>query len=359
MVNPVPNGTVLTDPTAGDCKRSQCDGTGNVAVVVDDTDVPIDGNQCTQDVCTSGTPSNPPEPADTACNQNSGSRCNGIAGASVCVQCNTASQCPGGPDTECHARACSAAGMCSVVNTTAGTVVSGQPLGDCQRKQCDNTGNIVTVADPTDVQDDGTTCTVDTCNGTTPTHTPVTQGTLCGDHGGVVCNATGACVGCNFAGDCPGTDTECHTRICALGMCACLEYPGWHRCHGLAFGRLPQERLQRRQHRSGRRPDRCLRRRQSSARRTCAPAGGMASNPAVTPTGTTCNQNGGSLCDATGACVQCLSDANCDSSHDTVCNKTHCVAGACTFVPENANTAVGDPTRRRLPQERVRRRGRR
>ena len=32
----------------------------------DDTDLPVDGNQCTQDVCTAGVPSNPAQPADTA-----------------------------------------------------------------------------------------------------------------------------------------------------------------------------------------------------------------------------------------------------------------------------------------------------
>ncbi len=68
--------------------------------------------------------------------------------------------------------------------------------------------------------------------------------------------------------------------------------------------------------------------------------------------GTACNQ-GGLFCNGAGTCVQCLSDANCDSSHDTACNKTHCVAGACTFVPEAANTAVADTTGRRLPQERL------
>ena len=124
MINNVAAGTVVAGQTAGDCKRNQCDGMGNQVTVVDDTDLPVDGNQCTQDLCMSGSPSNPPQPVDTACNQNNGTRCNGIAGAAACVQCNTASQCPGGPDTDCHTRACSAAGTCSVVNTMAGTAVS-------------------------------------------------------------------------------------------------------------------------------------------------------------------------------------------------------------------------------------------
>ena len=340
MVTPVASGTVLTDPTPGDCKRSQCDGAGNVAVVVDDTDVPVDGNQCTQDVCMSGMPSNPPQPAETACNQNGGSRCNGIAGASVCVQCNAVSQCPGGDD-ECHARTCSAAGICGVVNTAAGTVVS-DPAGNCQRKQCDNMGNIATVADPTDVQDDGTICTVDTCNGTTPVHMPVAAGTLCSDHLGAVCNGTGACVGCNFATDCPGSDTECQTRVCTAGMCSVM-----NTANGTAV--------------MGQKVGDCLKNVCSAGAiisvaddndifvdgKQCTQdlcSGGVVSNPPVTPTGTTCNQNGGALCDSTGACVQCLSDANCDNTHDTACNKNRCVAGGCTFVPELVNTVVADTT---------------
>ncbi len=151
LINNVAAGTAVAGQTAGDCKRTQCDGMGNLVAVVDNTDVPVDGNQCTQDVCTSGMPSNPPQPADTACSQNNGTRCNGIGGAAACVQCNTASQCPGGPDTDCHTRACSAAGTCSVVNTNAGTTVSAQTAGDCQRNQCDGAGNVVTVTDMTDV----------------------------------------------------------------------------------------------------------------------------------------------------------------------------------------------------------------
>ena len=340
MVTPVASGTVLTDPTPGDCKRSQCDGAGNIAVVVDNTDVPVDGNQCTQDVCMSGMPSNPPQPAETACNQNGGSRCNGIAGASVCVQCNTVSQCPGG-DNECHARTCSAAGICGVVNTAAGTVVS-DPAGNCQRKQCDNMGNIATVADPTDVQDDGTICTVDTCNGTTPVHMPVAAGTLCSDHLGAVCNATGACVGCNFATDCPGSDTECQTRVCTAGMCSVMNTADGTAVMGQKVGD-------------------CLKNVCSAGGIISVPddndifvdgkqctqdlcSGGMVSNLPVTPTGTTCNQNGGKLCDASGACVQCLSNADCDTSHDNACGKTQCLSGACTLVAENAGTVVADNT---------------
>lgn len=70
-------GTVLASQTAGDCKIRQCDGAGNVVVVNDNADVPVDGIQCTNDVCTSGVPSNPPAVAGTVCSQNGGTRCDG------------------------------------------------------------------------------------------------------------------------------------------------------------------------------------------------------------------------------------------------------------------------------------------
>src|SRR5262249_54629249 len=75
-------------PTAahmgGDCKLIQCDGQGQPTTVNDDSDTPSDGNQCTQDVCTGGIPSNPPAAANATCNMNNGNRCNGTG---TCVQC--------------------------------------------------------------------------------------------------------------------------------------------------------------------------------------------------------------------------------------------------------------------------------
>ena len=55
-----------TDAT-GNCHKAVCDGAGAVMSAVDDTDKPVDGNSCTGDVCTNGTPSNPNLPAGTLC----------------------------------------------------------------------------------------------------------------------------------------------------------------------------------------------------------------------------------------------------------------------------------------------------
>ena len=49
--------TKLVDPTAGDCKGLQCDGAGNAQIFNDSADLPVDGNMCTTDECSSsGTP---------------------------------------------------------------------------------------------------------------------------------------------------------------------------------------------------------------------------------------------------------------------------------------------------------------
>ena len=50
---------------------------GGVTSSVDDTDLPVDGEDCTTDVCNAGMPSNPPLALRTACMQNGGTVCNG------------------------------------------------------------------------------------------------------------------------------------------------------------------------------------------------------------------------------------------------------------------------------------------
>src|SRR5205814_1281585 len=90
-VNNTAAGTAVPTQTVGDCKKDQCDGAGHVTTVIDDTDKLIDGNACTQDICTMGVRSNPAVAAGTTCSQGGGSRCNGSASAPACVQCLVAS----------------------------------------------------------------------------------------------------------------------------------------------------------------------------------------------------------------------------------------------------------------------------
>ncbi len=167
-------GTITVAQTVHDCKRVECNGNGGTFTVPDVTDLPVDGNACTNDVCNGDTPSNPAVMAGTNCGGTS--VCDG---AGVCVGCLTAATCPGS-DTECHTRTCSAGHQCGILNATLGKLLAIQMVGDCHRNQCDGAGNPQTVIDNTDVHVDGNVCTDDVCTNGTPTNPSLAQGTSCG-----------------------------------------------------------------------------------------------------------------------------------------------------------------------------------
>ena len=89
---PLASGTPVANPIPGDCRADQCDGSGNiVANAVDNSDLPADdGNQCTSDTCSGGSPMHTPRPAGDTCSQSGGSACDGNGN---CVQCLSASDC--------------------------------------------------------------------------------------------------------------------------------------------------------------------------------------------------------------------------------------------------------------------------
>ncbi len=84
----VASGTVTSAQTSGDCRQNQCDGLGNIISAVFASDLPNDGNQCTQDLCTMGVPSYPPQPTGTSCTQSGGTSCDG---SGTCVNLPTVS----------------------------------------------------------------------------------------------------------------------------------------------------------------------------------------------------------------------------------------------------------------------------
>jgi hypothetical protein len=181
-------GTAVAAQTSADCKKNQCDGAGAIVGVADDADVPVDNLPCTNDVCTAGVPSNPPLAAGAACAQGTGTTCNG---SGQCVQCVTASTCPG-QDTECQARTCTA-GACGLAFTAAGTVTPTQTAGDCKQTQCNGAGALVAVDLDADVPVDSQQCTGDVCTAGVPSNPPLAAGTACTQSGGTLCNGSGAC----------------------------------------------------------------------------------------------------------------------------------------------------------------------
>jgi len=174
-------------PVAGDCRTVACDAAGNIVVTVDDTDVPDDGNACTQDLCLNGMPIHEPSPAGASCGP--GLVCNGVG---QCVGCLNAADCPG-TDSECAVRFCSS-GSCGITFAPAGVPTAVQIPGDCRLNQCDGLGNVVTAADATDLPIDGNQCTSDVCLGSLPTNPPVPAGTPCTQNGGSACDGSGLCI---------------------------------------------------------------------------------------------------------------------------------------------------------------------
>ncbi len=72
-----------------DCQVILCNGSGGTYQDDQNSDLPIDGNECTLDVCTSGAPSNPAAPLGAQCTTG-GNACDG---AGSCVECTVDLHC--------------------------------------------------------------------------------------------------------------------------------------------------------------------------------------------------------------------------------------------------------------------------
>lgn len=210
----------------GDCKKSSCDGNGNVVLANDNTDVPTDGNLCTADVCTNGTPSNPPAPNTAKCGPTLMLTCDGLG---QCTGCTTSADC--GMSDDCKTFSC------VMSKCVISYVPSGMPLpknrqtdADCQVLQCDGAGNTIGAIDPTDAPDDNNQCTQNLCDSMgIPMFPAEPLNTNCASGGGTVCNGLGGCVkapgaNCADGGECITgfcTDGVCCTDVCTAGCMAC------------------------------------------------------------------------------------------------------------------------------------------
>ena len=324
-------GTAIAAQTAGDCKVKQCDGSGAKVDGVLATDIPVDMNPCTDDLCTGNVPSNPNTMSGAACNQAGGTVCNG---SGACVACITASTCPAAAN-ECQVATCTM-GACGIAFVPAGTNATTQVAGDCHVNKCDGAGNIGNLVDNADLPNDNNPCTNDVCTAGVASHTSAPGGTTCG--AGQVCNATGSCTGCVTAASCPGPNNECQTQTCTAGVCG---------TNFTAAGTATTAQT------AG-----------DCKKNTCNGAGaivptndnldvpvdnnqctsdvcntGSPSNPPAA-SGLACSQMGGTVCNGNSVCVQCLAASACPGV-DTDCKVRTCSpVGACGF----ANTAAGTVT---------------
>jgi hypothetical protein len=217
-------GTPLAIQSPGDCETAVCDGQGGIGSLADDTDLPVDGLQCTEDLCDMGVPDNPPLPADTPC---MAGVCNAMGG---CVGCNQPDDC-GGTPTFCQGITCIGE-TCGVSNTGLGTPLppADQTAGDCQVLQCNGLGMSESVVDIDDVPaDDGNDCTAEVCTMGAPQHEDEPLGTPCAQNGGNVCDGLGTCVECNVPADC-GPAPACQTATCIANQCGTQNQPNLTMC---------------------------------------------------------------------------------------------------------------------------------
>jgi hypothetical protein len=202
-------GTATVPQVFGDCQQEQCDGAGAAVLVVDNGDLPQDGNDCTEDLCVQGSPANPPLAEGTTCAA-------GICSGGQCQGCVMASECSGSDDF-CQQRTCINA-TCGVAHTAANTALppANQTGGDCTAIVCDGNGATTTLPDGGDLPNDNNPCTIDQCSGGMPSFTPAASGTTCPAG---QCNGSGQCLGCVDATVCPGQDTFCGQRTCQMNTC--------------------------------------------------------------------------------------------------------------------------------------------
>jgi len=229
----------------GDCKTVVCDGNGdpNSTPQVEDGDLPIDSNECTEDVCTAGSPSNPAEPAETSCSQNGGVVCNGDMGAPACVECATVNQCGAGESCDTStwtckqqdSQPCSDDNQCLSNHCIDGVCCNTTCTGTCQA--CDVAGSVGACTlipfnqDPDDECVDGACDGAGTCKlsdgigcgvGTDCLSGECTDGVCCDDPCGGNCEAcdlagsVGACTLVPFGED---PDDECANGACNAGAC--------------------------------------------------------------------------------------------------------------------------------------------
>ena len=218
-----PNGTFVSGIAAGDCQKQVCDGAGNMISAVDNADIPADdGNQCTDEVCTNGTPGHPNKAAGAACSDGNGCTQTDTCQAGACVgnnpvTCMALDQChdPG----VCNP----ASGMCSNPNKSNGTTCTDSnactQMDSCQNGTCVGANPVVCTA-------------LDQCHsvGTCNTMTGVcsnpnkSNGTTCNDNN--LCTQTDTCQTGVCTGSNPVTCTaldQCHTAgTCDMvtGMCS-------------------------------------------------------------------------------------------------------------------------------------------
>lgn len=197
VAGPAPAGS----QNLGDCKQIACNGEGQALESANDADLPVDGNACTNDLCTNGTATNPPLPPQSPCGDML--ECDGNGN---CTGCTMAEQCGEPPlcaDWKCQES------ICQAENLPQGTNAKHQMPGDCTVLKCDGNGNAVPEIDDTDKPADPTPgdCVALGCDNGTVASFAVPNGDPCSVPVQASC-CNGACIeatACDGAGGAGGS----------------------------------------------------------------------------------------------------------------------------------------------------------
>jgi hypothetical protein len=109
--------------------------------------------------------------------------------------------------------------VCGETDAPAGTPLSEQTAGDCQKAICDGNGGETSQPDDTDVGDDGKECTTDGCSNGAATNVAAAAGTACSQNGGKHCSASADCVECITGADCASGVCDAPTSKCLAAGC--------------------------------------------------------------------------------------------------------------------------------------------
>jgi hypothetical protein len=188
----------LADDKPGDCQLPSCSG-GVLMMNINDSDVPNDNNDCTDDTCSEGMAMNTPSAAEAMC-------ATGVCdGAAACVQCVTPANCMG--DFSCSMNMCFDCND-TMMNGTESDIDCGS---DCSTKCADGKKCVM-----------DSDCFYGTCDNTlcvscfdgvmNSTESDIDCGGVCGSTCGV--NKK-----CNSGADCTTGVCNMMTKLCSAPTC--------------------------------------------------------------------------------------------------------------------------------------------
>lgn len=218
-------------------------------------------------------------------------------------------------------------GSCVEVPAELDTPVADPVAGDCLARVCDGFGGEMDVPDDADLPDDLKECTQDYCDAGSVGSKPRLAGTPCTEDGGVMCDEGANCVACLVDSDCGTSTTLCTRHQCVGGACETLfQEAGWLLpdqtpsdcfkwvCNGEGLEEKWSD------------PSDVLVDGNDCTQDLCLD--GSPDNPLL-PLGTPCTQDGGTVCNSAGECVQCNTSADCPdvACLDEVCQPPDCTDG--------------------------------